>query len=265
MWWISRAIVVFGMNMVYQGSPLSHHDYFWPGIVLGAVVIAAGTGLIRKGEQTIQKTRDLGAQEIFKNPEGKRFSLYLRPFETSGTFVIGTTTGKIFDFAEYDRPGAEALERLFADAFRRTAPLVGLGGHGDIEFGPGTAGFIPNWKEEIVKAMVATTYIIVVPSANLGTLWEIGEIRARNFYFKSIFIMPPDAKFRNMPGVPDYAEPWQAARTSCMREFGMLLPPYEAKGAIFQMKSDQELASINRCKFSTPSDVVKSVNRLVKM
>ena len=179
--------------MVFQGSPLSHHDFFWPGIVLGAIVIATGTMLIWVVERKTQGKLDLESRGVFRHPKGKKFSLYLRPFETSGALLIGTATGNLFDFDEYDRPGAEALERLFADAFKRTAPLLGLGAHGDVEFGLGTAGFVTNWQKQIENAMAAATYILVVPSAKPGTLWEIGEIRARNFYFKSIFIMPPGA------------------------------------------------------------------------
>src|SRR5262249_13570850 len=151
------------------------------------------------------------------------FSLYLRPFDIEGKLLVEPQREYVSVFSWWgmvDRPGKDALERLLADAVKRTAPLVGLGSHGKIEFGFGSAGLAPDWKDRVSKIMETASYIFVVPSAHEGTLWELGEIKKKGYFDKSVFIMPRvDPPFQ-YSGAQDYKQVWDEARAACEREHG---------------------------------------------
>src|SRR5262249_27589061 len=161
-----------------------------------------------------------------------------------------------------DRPGKDALERLLADAVKRTAPLVGLGSHGKIEFGFGSAGLAPDWKDRVSKIMETASYIFVVPSVHEGTLWELGEIKKKGYFDKSGFIMPRvDPPFQ-YSGAQDYKQVWDEARAACEREHGIDLPEYVSSGALFRFDEQSRVCRVEGSLEARPREVAKAINKL---
>ena len=278
--WIGQGILYLGLYIVYsgtfgqQGARTSGMDWSiaLPFILVGMAVVAAGFGISWAAMKSTQITLDTDASTRFKpnsssNDSPARssgtFSLFLRPFDITGKLIIEKAPSNLFSWDQYDRPGTDALERMLADAVQPTSPLIGLGAHGDIEFGPGTAGFVPDWKNNIADAMKDAAYIFIVPSANEGTLWEVGEIKNRDYVHKTVFIMPPTVSPFKFIGDGDYKEFWEAARTACAREHQIELPRYKPEGSLFLIDGK---SAVREAAFQgfTPRPVAKAINGLMR-
>jgi hypothetical protein len=279
--WLGYIVTLFGLYVTYAGT-VAQYDYRWGSLnfdwriavvfsLVGGGIVTLGTFLTNQGLKTEQVAADRYANAVVGGEDNVPeqpylFSLYLRPFDISGVFRIRPPPTDVFNWDQYDRPGDDALERLLADAVIRTAPLVGLGPRGDVEFGFGSAGFVADWKDKIRESMDAAAFVFVVPAANEGTLWEIGEIKSRSHFDKAIFIMPPTVAPFVCLSLRDYTCAWEGAREACARKHELRLPPYSPSGMLFQIAADSngELGVVGvEFKGSSPRKVARSINKLL--
>ena len=267
--WIGWGVVYIGLGLLFHATigrqssapSLSWRDYFE---IVG--VTCLGLYILFASLQSQQRTSDEEAKNTFAGGTGQGsapFSLFLRSFDITGKLKIERPASLPFMWDQYDRPGNDTLERLLADAVVRTAPLIGLGGHGDVEFGPGLAGFVEDWQGRVEKAMNEAAYVFIVPSANVGTLWEIGVLKNRGYLDRTIFVMPPSIPPFKFTGDGEYKDFWEAARIACANEHQMELPPYRPNGGLFQMGEKTATRGKPFVGFE-PRDVAKTINKLIK-
>lgn len=270
--WVGQAILYLGLYIIWSGTFGQPNARFggidWsiavPFGLLGIAVLAAGAAITNSAMTKTQEEEDEISRTTLESPNpGTAFSLFLRPFDTTGKLKIEKAPGNLFSWEQYDRPGIDALERMLADAVADTARLIGLGTRGDVEFGPGTAGFVADWKSKVEQAAQSASYIFVVPSANEGTLWEIGLIKQRGYFAKSVFIMPPTVPPFKFDGVGEYKEVWKLARLACRSAHQIELPIYDSGGCMFLIDGS---AVVRKEPFDgfTPRDVAKAINKLVQ-
>lgn len=268
--WVGWGITFLGMSLIYNssiGRPPSVARPDWPELLVFFGVFATGLFISMSGMRSEQNAADDHAKGTFggwqRPDDGGPYSLFLRTFDLTGKMTLERPASNPFSWDQYDRPGKDALERLFADALARTAPLIGLGGHGDVELGPGLAGFIENWHERVENAMKHAAYIFVIPSANEGTLWEIGILKSQDYFEKTVFIMPPSVPPFKFTGDGQYKDFWEAARLTCASELHIELPPYREKGGIFLMKDRAPIRGKSFAGFD-PRSVARTINSLMR-
>jgi hypothetical protein len=233
---IGNAIGYVGLYFIYMASFGNSGDgIYWPGLLLGGVVAMVGVGVTKIGLHARQDREDTKAQRTLRAGDLKGHALYLRSFETDGKFEIKRDSGDIFDWDQFDRAGADSIERLMAGAFERSGLLIGAGGHGGAELGAAAGGYLEDWQPVVAKAIQTASWIVIIPSAQPGTLWEIGKLQDCGALGKTIFVMPPSADPISYSGPVPLSRLWASAREACEREYGMMLPAYDRYGALFRI------------------------------
>jgi hypothetical protein len=118
------------------------------------------------------------------------FSLYLRPFLTTDrlpTQVLPSEHRAGFD----GRAEHLDLETILHRALDKRCELVGLGKPTDIADGAARVVVDPeNWQAVVKRMMSEAAFIMLVPSAQPGTLWEVAELQRGGHLTKTIFVMP---------------------------------------------------------------------------
>jgi hypothetical protein len=274
MLFIGGSVIYLGLYFVWFGGEqiLNHRFMFFDDELLiiikywlpGIALVFWGALCIRDVKIELQEVEDKSAKAIIESGGAHRglFYLYLRPFDTTGKFHIAARAPNLFNTEQYKRPGQNSLERVCADALKKIAPLIGLGGRGEIECGPGSAGLVDDWRIKISQAMQTATFSFIIPSANEGTLWEFGEINSKQLFSKTIIIMPPSTGDFVFVGEDDYKTLWEAARTACSQRYGIDLPEYAARGAL--LPYDQRVFDWHRADISTnPKVMLRSINWLM--
>lgn len=210
-----------------------------------------------------QKRRDAFARRLVaanKRSEGEtsRFTLYLRPFISTGKLPAQALPNELDlwkDLRHFD------LEAHLARSLRKHSPLIAPGRPGEVTEGPGRAELQEDeWKPVVMRLAERSTLLIFVPLAYEGTLWELCLIRDLGFYNKTLFIMPGCAyslpngiiarretfgvidevvQVHSVPALAtlDIAEEWGRA-VQRAREIGIELPRYTPAGALFMLTSE---------------------------
>jgi len=102
------------------------------------------------------------------------FSLYLRPFEITQAYRYRNPKFKsFFSPSAFQYKIADDFETLLAQALEHRLPLIGFGIPGEAS-GAGRITITDEvWKGKIERLMKTCSLIVVVPSSNAGTLWEV--------------------------------------------------------------------------------------------
>ncbi|NUR64524.1 MAG: hypothetical protein HOQ47_02080 [Streptomyces sp.] len=215
-------------------------------------------GLFHAENLCRQRARDRAAERILRQAlthpgaggDVPRFSLYLRPFKTSGK-IDTLTTG--VQATPDTHPGNIQLdlESQLAGAFPAHRPLIAAGGPGRLlsttpkhsvswpvafTWGtPGTGKFRctnRNWKERVSVLARHAELIVIVPLAFKGTLWEIRWLREQGLLHKCVFFMPPSPH-----GSDSYREQWKKVRPF-LRRLGLEAPAYDSGGKLLVVRAD---------------------------
>ena len=156
----------------------------------------------------------LNAEDFIEKDLPTDFALYLRAFMTTNKFIMN---------------GMD-LETILAYSIAPTLPVIALGQPGE-HLGAGRIQTSDeHWQEEIIRLFENAKLIIIIPSHREGTLWEINNLKQRNYLQKTVFIMPPEMNFYGKP----YSETWNKAVTSAAA-CGVALPNHFPKGLIFKL------------------------------
>ncbi|MBK6854943.1 MAG: hypothetical protein IPG93_26050 [Burkholderiales bacterium] len=217
-----------------------------------------------------QRARDRETARVYENvlaaglkPEDGQIFLYLRPFAITGQLGLGD--GKFLDAAdgtavreEHDAQTQQwrrtempmisvgvgvgegpslfeqnaEMESLIERALRDAGTLLALGSPGEAI----GAGRLPteegDWCHAVALLMDASTICMVVPSAHLGTLWEIKELVERGHLSKCCIFMPPTIDKRS------YSGDWKAAQDALRGR--LELPDYSPQGGFFRLCSNEQ-------------------------
>jgi hypothetical protein len=162
----------------------------------------------RREEQVkVQRLRDRLAQALSSQfaiggfPKGvSGFCLYLRPFTSTGQLPVCTRESSItYKYPAVigkerteDKQDHADLETLLAMAMGSKTPLIALGMPGE-QVGAGRIETTErNWKTEFQRLASKATAILVLPSIQPGTLWELHQIlEDERLFLKTGFLIPP--------------------------------------------------------------------------
>ncbi|MEU6375244.1 hypothetical protein [Streptomyces sp. NPDC046909] len=196
--------------------------------------------------------------------QARPFSLYLRPFASSDRLPAqmlgpGPVPGDIASYVD--------VETLLVRALHRTYPLVALGRPGEKSEGAGRVlTDEESWRTAVIRLAASADLVIMVPSANPGTLWEFSHLLTSGQLGKTLFVMPETPQETpsgiaqtvehdsGMFGMQvrhyaiadhsfDFAGEWARARQA-VRAFRIDLPPYTETGALFTL--DPETGQVAR-------------------
>jgi hypothetical protein len=205
---------------------------------LGLVFIAISVGLFVLAHRvnvsylkwTLQ-ARDEEAQEIHNEIlaewNGRRYFLYLRPFETTGRLnVRGAGRGPIVEFE--GSPATVEFESLLTEALEFWGPLIGPGRPGE-HFGAGRMSLEDSsWQEEVRRSVRYADTVFIVPGITRGSMWEFRYLFKTGYISHAVVIMLPQVF-----GF-DFKSLWSDARSALARA-GVKLPEYTATGAFIQI------------------------------
>lgn len=201
-----------------------------------------------------QRIRDLRAAELYSKLKAgepvQGYSLYLRPFKSTNDLRLvdpreaerwddvasslrilggsGTLGGAASRVKTPDFPAAMAtdthhleFEGAIMAALATRAPMVCLGqglehvGAGRIE--------VPDaeWQDAVVRLVFSAELIIIAPSSQPGTLWEVEHLSHGGFVDRTIFVDMPDRGYRGRRW--KQRKEWGAI-TAMLRNYGYELP-----------------------------------------
>jgi hypothetical protein len=89
------------------------------------------------------------------------------------------------------------------------------------------------WQQAFPFLCDSALAIIVVPSASKGLVWELLQLKVRQYLQKTVFIQPPHISFTM----------WNEAAGQ-LKEAGFMLAPFAAGGSAFKLDNDGNPADI---------------------
>lgn len=203
-----------------------------------------------RGRQSSRDRRAARVMSLVADPTGgppPRFSLYLRPFATTGR-LASNSVGVQASASEQPGNIQTDFEAILAAAFPAHRPLIALGVPGallpthpegvqtwpinhtwDI---PGTGKVActdSDWQDKVKLLARQAELIVIVPLAFAGTVWEIRWLHANRLLDKCVFVMPA-----TMEGARDYSPDWEAA-TRVLRSLGVRPPAYRDSGQLLMV------------------------------
>lgn len=180
-----------------------------------------------------QRTAEKSASELLSQLKRREptppFFLYLRSFHTDFTMdwfnLIGSRQyAPSFFQGSFDEQLAKSLAPF--------GLLVCLGTRG-YELGAARiASTDDQWRSDVALLLQDATLVILVPGHTDGVMEEFAEIlKSKSLEKKAVFFMPPDAS-----GIL-VEQQWNLALLR-FREQGLVLPAYQADGALFNSRGD---------------------------
>ena len=192
-----------------------------------------------------QRKRDLAAASIYDGldadgPPETPFVLYLRPFSSTDALqetkvsAVQVQTGTKHIIIGTDKLEFETqIER----AVRPIGTLVGLGDPLEHE----GAGRIPvsdeTWQDTITKLMTHAELIVMLPSPDGGTRWEVDTLLKSNRMEKTVIVDPPNAASRRKDYDP--VSEWNEAR-DVFAGHGYTLPEDLPEGQLVYFGNEME-------------------------
>ena len=179
-------------------------------------------------EQAEYALRD--ALQAIRQGEQQPITLYLRPFTLTHQLRFQLPhPASAPDPTAFYQPTDSDLETLLAKSFADTAPLIGLGEPNE-QIGAGKVLQSEDaWQEAVQLLARSAKSILIVPSAQAGTLWEIRWLTEVSLLDKCVFLMPPTPAQSDL----DLELSWGKAREA-LAKMGLKLPPYESGGMLFR-------------------------------
>ncbi|SEL76918.1 Ankyrin repeat [Colwellia chukchiensis] len=186
--------------------------------------------LVTKRLYLEQQSRDKKAHDIVESisagdtADPVDFAVYLRPFKS---------TGKLHN----KQTGIE-IETALALVFPDELPIISLGEPGEHIGTCRVKTDEEKWQAIVATMLLKAKLIILLPSMNEGTLWEINHIIERGYLDKTIFLMLPKRDENDEKS----AARWHKLMTHLM-SLGLQLPSQQSYGLIFTLNTNGQLKS----------------------
>ncbi|MEU7895859.1 hypothetical protein AB0B45_23765 [Nonomuraea sp. NPDC049152] len=213
-------------------------------------------GLESRGRQSSRDRQAGRIMALLEDPTGgppPRFSLYLRPFATTG-HLASNAVGVQASATEQPGNIQTDFEAILAAGFPAHLPLIALGRPGtllstqpegvytwpvnrtwDI---PGTGKVActeDDWQDKVKLLARQAELIVIVPLAFAGTLWEIRWLHKNRLLDKCVFVMPA-----TMAGARDYSPAWKKT-TRVLRSLGVRPPAYQESGQLLMVVEGEKV------------------------
>ncbi len=167
------------------------------------------------------------------------FTLYLRPFVTSGRIKVPNDWPHFGQRMLLGDPWD--LELALATVIGPDTPLVAIG---HTRHGVGAAKLTSSdadWRGHMQRLAQRARLILAVPLDRPSTLWEIEEIKANEALLeKSVFVMPPSSRFYDFLFFlfrRSIAARWRTSARQ-LKAKGIALPRYRHRGGMFLIGQD---------------------------
>lgn len=212
----------------------------WPTIALSAVFLVTGRLLTKIVDSHQQAKRDRYATALFSRLVRQRsveediasYALYLRPFSTTGRLIVANPKRRWLPILPSYFAHEETLEfeTLLSDALTPDLPLIALGRPGE-HIGAGRLA-VPDeeWREVFQRLIRNAKWILMIPSDEGETRWEVEQLVTQGYLSKTLFVMPPMLRSRQ----PDVAEYWERVRSG-LQTLSIQLPRYIRAGQLFRL------------------------------
>ncbi|MEO1404959.1 MAG: hypothetical protein AAFV54_00530 [Pseudomonadota bacterium] len=217
-----------------------------------------------------QRGRDIAAQKIWDTlrdggKPDKGFVLYLRPFTSTdaisetrvSTVQVQTAGGRHIVI------GTDNLEfeAQIEQAVRPIGPMVGLGHPLEHEGAGRISVSDDDWQDVIRILMEKAALIIMLPSPNGGTRWEVTTLLGSDLMDKTVIIDPPNHASRRKDYDP--VGEWAEAR-SIFAEEGYTLPADEPDGQLVWFGSDREPQDLHQLSLDEITDMRRFFKRIAR-
>lgn len=257
-------LLYFGLYIIWAGTfgAQGHTDFVVKliHVLVGGAISGLGSLCFEKASKAEQKEVDSFVERIIESKDFKPgFWLYLRPFELDQRISTDHSSSNIFDLEQYTRSGKDSLERILGDSIRNNFRLVGFGLPSDSISGFGRLGLHEDWKLKVSELMNKAALILVLPSSNPGTRWEIEELVENKYLSKTIFIMPPSTAKVELE--QDLVEHWNSNIEALNRYTGLDFPSYDPKGCIFAFDKTSKVYGVAGIPMD-PRGLAKAFNQL---
>ncbi|MCZ4306309.1 hypothetical protein O4G98_16350 [Zoogloeaceae bacterium G21618-S1] len=186
-----------------------------------------------------QRLRDRRAEAVLlqllnapDDAEVPPFAVYLRPFSVTGRLMVSNRRLRGLPFMPryYAHEAEMEFERVLAAALSPDLPLLALGRPGEAMGAGRIAVADAVWKPMFQLLIERARWIVMMPSDQGETRWEVQQLVAQQRLGKTVFIMPPALKCGHID-LPDY---WRHVRTGLLAD-GVSLPAYAPAGQVFRL------------------------------
>ncbi len=187
-------------------------------------------------EMSVSKfTGKESAQEI-------KTAIYLRPFKFDDCYFVFPLSHDSVSKAPVGLEGY--FTQLCAEFQIAVIALGGVPGRRGQSGAGRSATSDADWQIRISEQIEKAILIIIIPSSDPGTLWELGVVCASGeFLDKTLFIMPPRRRgsvylalqsINYLPFCEGVEEMWRTARIELLNQ-GLLFPAYNESGGVFRI------------------------------
>ncbi len=243
-------------------NPLLFAGGIGAALALGAALVSLA-GL--SAELMGQRARDLEAQAIYDalrdGREAQPFSLYLRPFLSTGAFSERETVAATGALQGLGLAGVTfELEAQVERAARRIGKLIGLGASLE-HIGAGRVVVSEEeWRQAVRLLMRKARLIVMLPSSRPGTLAEIDMVLSDpELVGKTVFLDPP-----NLADSPyDHHGEWTAVQAAFAAQ-GFSLPPEHRGGLLLHYGRSKTPELKERLEIDADDRIERLFNRVLK-
>jgi hypothetical protein len=207
--------------------------------VASALLLVLGKALTVVARRSEQRRRDGRAAALVArlldttdSAATPPYVVYLRPFFTTGRLAVSNPTPRwlplVPSYFAYE--ATLEFETVLSEALAPDLSLVGLGRPGEHVGAGRVAATDADWKSVFQRLVKDARWIVMVPSHEGETHWEVRQLVEQEYLRKTVFLMPPTLR----PGSVDIASHWAEARARLAAD-GVHLPPYTSAGQLFRL------------------------------
>lgn len=209
----------------------------WIAVIIATLFAAIGKSSDALQQRRRQRNREEKAQILFEQLYGDArvadYVLYLRPFSTTGRLAVTNPKRRWLPFLPSYHEHRETLEfeTLLSEAQPAALPLIALGRPGE-HIGAGRIRVDDaNWRDAFDHLVTQANWIIMIPSHEGETRWEITQLIAGRHLDKTVFLMPPQPPPATGIDLPAY---WTSMRQE-LSALGLEMPTYNPAGLFFRI------------------------------
>lgn len=236
--YLLAALVVLAHVVTRNPYGLQHGVPLHVAAIASAVLLLLGKIFALYAQRRRQRRRDRRAAtllaRLLETPgrPAPPYVVYLRPFSTTGRLTVTNPKPRWLPVlpSYFAHEATLEFETMLAEALPDKLPLVALGRPGEHVGAGRIAVSDEDWKGMFQRLIDSARWIVMIPSGEGETRWELQQLFAQDLLRKTIFVMPPALK----KGGIDVAAYWAQVREIVATD-GVQLPPYIPAGQLFQL------------------------------
>jgi hypothetical protein len=244
-----------GLIALHEDLPTGVEIALWVAQFLLSIV---GYGVWQGAAETRQQRRNTEANSAAADPRtaaaASPYCLYLRPFRSGNALPT-----QIRPVEMAPTPEHIDLEQVLRAALAPKHRLIAVGPTRDMSSGAGYAtASDTDWKETVTDLAENAKLIVMLPSAQPGTLWELEWVARHRLLERTLLIMPETLEPNG-----EIESEWNRAVIAA-RTVGVNLPTYSPAGALLRLSNDGTVVEQLPLALSKRLDRVQYLRRAVQ-